>query len=155
LLSQLRSAHLLHRALAIVRLVCPGLCRVQTAKAKDLHAVRLAGLSCRGELVRRVYLLRTAKATQVPRLGRALPLPRAADGRRACLFHAQMVMAIRLTRAPALHPAPHDPLCHADQAYLPARDPRSLDSSPAPVPGCPPRARRHELAAEHSLDFPL
>ena len=64
-------------------------------------------------------------------------------------------MANRLTRALLFHPAPHDPLCHADQAFLPARDPRPLDLSRLPVLGFPLRVRQHELAAEYSLDFRL
>ena len=113
LLSLLRPAH---RALEIARLVCPGLCRVQTARARDLRAVPMAGLSRRDELVRRVYHLQTAKATCVLRLPRALPLLRAVAARPACLFHAQMVTANRLTRAPVLHPGPRDRLCRAVQA---------------------------------------
>ena len=42
LLSLLRLGRPLHQALASARLVCPGLCRVQTARAKDLHAVPTA-----------------------------------------------------------------------------------------------------------------
>jgi hypothetical protein len=71
--------------------------------------------------------------------------------RRACLFHAQPVM--RLTRAPVSHPALRDRLCRrADQAYQPVRGPRPRDLCQQPAPGCPPHARQHELAAEHSLD---
>ncbi len=64
-------------------------------------------------------------------------------------------MANRLTRALLFHPAPHDPLCRADLVYLPAPDSRPLDLSLEPAPGYPPRARQHELAAEHFLDFRL
>jgi len=105
-------------------------------------------------VVHRLSRLQTAKATRVPRrLPRALPLLRAVGGRRACLFHAQMVTAKRLTRAPVLLPAPGDRLCRGGQAWPQARDPRPLELSLDLAPGCPPRARQHELAAEHSLDF--
>ena len=97
-------------------LFSPGLCRVQTARARDLRAVPTAGLLRPHELVRRVYRLQTAKATRVLRLPRALPLLRVVAARRACLFHAQMVTANRLTRAPVLHPGPRDRLCRAVQA---------------------------------------
>jgi hypothetical protein len=153
LLSLLRPVRLLHRAVGIVRLPGLGLCRVQAVTVKDLRAVRMAEVLWRDELVRRVDLLRPAKATRVLRLVPALPLFRAVVARRVCLLHAQPAM--RLTRALLLHLAPHDLLCLADQAYLPDRAPRPLDSSPAPVPGYPPRARRHELVVGHSLDFPL
>ncbi|HEU0039396.1 MAG TPA: hypothetical protein VFR76_08990 [Verrucomicrobiae bacterium] len=153
LLSRLRLGHLLHQALASARLVCPGLCRVQTARAKDLRAVPAAVVLCLHELVRRVYRLQAVQATRVLRLRRALPLLRAVAARPACLFRVQMGTAKRLTRAPVLLPARCDRLCHADQAYLPARDPRPLDLSREPAPGCPLRAPQHELAAEHSLDF--
>ena len=115
-LSLLRLGHLLHQALASARLVCPDLCRVQTARAKDLRAVPTAVVLCPHELVRRVYRLQRAKATPVLRLRRALPLLRAVAAHLAYLFHAQMVTANRLTRALLFHPAPRDPLCHADQA---------------------------------------
>lgn len=58
--------------------------------------------------------------------------------------------------APLLHPEPPDrPYRRAFQAYPPDRDLRPLDLSLEPAPGCPPRARQHELAAEYSLDFRL
>ena len=47
---------------------------------------------------------------------------------------------------PALPRGPGEP---------PDRDLRPLDLSLGPAPGCPPRARQHALAAEHSLDFRL
>jgi hypothetical protein len=106
----------LHQALEIAHLVCPGLCRVQTARAQHLRQVRTAGLSHRDELGRLVYVLQRAMATRVLRLLPALPLLPAMDAHPACLFHAQPVMAMRLTRAPALHPEARDRLCRADQA---------------------------------------
>jgi hypothetical protein len=106
----------MHQALEIAHLVCPGLCRVQTARAQHLRQVRTAGLSRRDELVDLVFRLQPAKATDARRLPPALPLLRAVAAHLACLFHAQLVMAIRLTRAPALHPEPRDRLCRADQA---------------------------------------
>jgi hypothetical protein len=113
----------------------------------------MAEALCRDDFVRRVYRLQAVKATRVLRLRRALPLLRVVVARPACLFRAQMVTANRLTRAPVLFAAPRGRLYRAGQAYLPARDPRRLDLSRAAVPGCPLRARPHELAAEHSLDF--
>ena len=88
------------RALEIARLLCPALCRVQTARARGLRGVPMAGLSRRNELVRRVYHLQKAKATCVLRLPRALPLLRAVAARPASLFRAEMVTVNRLTRAP-------------------------------------------------------
>ena len=154
-LSLLRLGHPPRRALARARLVYPGLCRVQTVRARDFRAVPTAVVLCPHELARRVYRFQAVKATRVPRLRRALPLLRVVAARPACLFRAQMVTAKRLTMAPVLHPGPgsRDHLCRAGQAYLQARDPRPLDSSLEPAPGCPPRAQQHELVAEHSLDF--
>jgi hypothetical protein len=43
----------------------------------------------------------------------------------------------------------------ARRAYPQDRAPRPPRLFPDPVPGCPLRARQHELAAEHSLDFRL
>jgi len=54
LLSLRPLVHLLHRALAIAPLLGPGLCRLQTARAKDLRAVSTAVVLCPHELVRRV-----------------------------------------------------------------------------------------------------
>jgi hypothetical protein len=116
LLSLRRVGYPPRRALASARLVCLGLCRVQTARVRDLRAVPTAVVLFPHELVRRVYRLQAVKATRVPLLRQALPLLRVVAAHPACLFRAQMVMAIRLTRAPALHPAPRDRLCHADQA---------------------------------------
>ena len=110
---------------------------------------------CPHDLVLRVFRLQRAKARHVWRLPRALPLLRAVDAHLACLFHAQPVMANRLTSAPVLHPEPRDRLCRGDQAYLPDRPPRSLDLSLEPVPDCQPHGRQHESAAEYSLDFRL
>jgi hypothetical protein len=104
------------RALASARLVYSGLCRVQTVRARDLRAVPTAAALYPHELVRRVYPLQAVEATRVPLLRQALPLLRVVAARPACLFRAQTVTAIRLTRAPALLPAPRDRLCHADQA---------------------------------------
>jgi len=115
----------------------------------------MAGLSLRDELVRLVYLLPPGKAPCVLRLPRALPLLRVVAVRRVCPFRAQQLMAKRLTRAPVLHPEPRDLLCRAVQASPPDRDLHPLDLSLEPAPSCPPRARQHELAAEHSLDFRL
>ena len=115
-LSLLRLGHLLHQALARARLVCPGLCRLQTARARDLRAVPTAVVLCPHELVYRVYRLQAAKATRVLRLRRALPLLRAVAARPACLFRAQMVTAKRLTRAPVLLLAPRDRLCRGARA---------------------------------------
>ena len=113
----------------------------------------MTAVSQRDEFAHRADLLRLAKATHVLRLLLARPLLRGVAQRRACLFHAQPVM--RLTRAPLSHPALHDRLCRVDQVYPLDRAPRSLDLFPDPVAGCPLRARQHELAAEHSLDFRL
>ena len=113
LLSLLLPARLAHQVLAIARL---GLCRDLAARARDLHAAPMAGLSRRDELVRLVCLLQPAKATRVLRLARALPLLRAVAARLACLFHAQLVTAARLTRGPVSHPALPDLLCHLLEA---------------------------------------
>ena len=154
LLSLLRLVRLLHRAVGIARLPALGLYRVQAVTVKHLRAVRMAEVSRPDELVRRVDLLRSAKATRVLRLVPALRLFRAVVARRVCLLHAQP--EIGLTRAPVSHLGLRDRLCRlADQAYLPARAPRPQDLFQQPAPGCPPRARQHELAAEHSLDFRL
>ena len=115
----------------------------------------MAGLSRRDELVRLVCHLQRAKAIRVLRLPRALPLLRVVAVRRVCPFHAQRLMANRLTRAPVLHPEPRDPLGRAVQASRPDRDLHPLDLSLEPAPGCSPRARQHALAAEHSSDFRL
>ena len=152
-LSLLRLGHLLHQALASARLVYPGLCRVQTVRARDLRAVPTAVVLYPHELVRRVYRLQAVKATRVPRLRRALPLLRVVAALPVCLFRVQMVTAKRLTRALLSHPGARDRLCRGGRAELQARDPRPLDLFPEPAPGCPPRARQRELAAEHSLDF--
>ena len=152
-LSLLRLGHPPRRALARARLVYPGLCRVQTVRARDFRAVPTAVVLCPHELARRVYRFQAVKATRVPRLGRALPLLRVVAAHPACLFRAQPATANRLTRAPVLHPEPRDLLCRAVQASPPERDLHPLDLSLEPAPGCPPRARQHELAAEHSLDF--
>ena len=143
------------RAREIARLVQFCLARVQTERAKDLHAVRMVRLSRRDELVRPLYRLQTAKAICVLRLPRAVPLLRVVAARRACLSHAQPVMANRLTRVPVLHRERRDRLCRAVQAYPPDRDPHLLGSSLRLAPDCPPRARQHALAAEHSSDFRL
>ena len=45
------------------------------------------------------------------------------------------------------------PVFREDQAKLPDRHPRPLDLCQQPAPGCLPRARRRESAAERSLDF--
>jgi hypothetical protein len=112
----------------------------------------MAVVLCQDEPVRLLYVLR-AQATRVLPLPLALPSLPAAAAHLAGLFHAQPATANRLTRALVSHPVRHDPLCHADQAYPLAGDPHPLDSSPEPAPDCPPRARQHELAAEHSLDL--
>ena len=144
------------RAREIARLVYRRLRGVQTARAKDLPAVPTAGLSHQDELVRRAHRLQTAKAVCVLRLPRALPLLPVVAARQAYLSHAQpVVTANRLTRAPVLHPGPYHRLCRAIPACPPDRDLLPLDLSLEPVPGCPPRARQRELAAEHSLDFRL
>jgi len=142
-------AHLLHRASATAQFLDLGPCRVLAARAKDLHAVPMAALSRRDELVRLAWLLQPATAPHVLRLPQASPLLRAATAPRACLFHAHLAPANRLTRGPALHPAPHDPLRRLEQAHC---DPRRLDLSLDPAPGCLPRERQHELAAEFSSD---
>ena len=146
-----------HLGREIARLVAVCLRRVPTAMAKCLHAPRMAKLSRRDDLVRRVYGLRTAK--EVPVLRRPLRgwlLLRAAAARRACLSRAQPALANRLTRATALHSAPGGPLCRRLQPHHRGCDPRRLlDSFPEPAPDCPPRARQSVLAAEYSLDFPL
>src|SRR5262249_46019272 len=111
----------------------------------------MAGVSPRDALVRRVDLLRPAKATHVPRLLPALPLFRAVAARPACLLHAQR--EIGLTRVPASRPALRDRLRRlADQAYLPDRARRRLGSPLEPTPGCLPHAPQRESVAEHSLD---
>ena len=124
LLSLLRLSQLVYPALVIAPPVFPGLCRV-----------------------------RMAKATRVRCLHRALPLLRAEAAHRVGLFHAQMVMAKRLTRALLLHRALRVLVCREGRAMLPARAPRLLDSCRELAAGCLLRARQHELAAERSLDF--
>ena len=113
---------------------------VRAPRAKRLHAVPMEELSRldavvhhvlvfllqmakairvpRLPVVRRVYRLQRVKATRALRLRRALPSRRAVAARPACLFHAQPVMAKRLTRAPVLHPGPgsRDHLYLAGQA---------------------------------------
>ena len=143
------------RAQEIARLAWLGLRSVQTVRAKDLRAVPTAGLSRRDELVRLVCHLHRAKAICVLRPPRALPLPPVVAVRRVCPFHAQRLTANRLTRVPVLLPEPRDLLCRAVQASPPERDLDPLDLSLEPAPDCPPRARQHELAAEHSSDFRL
>lgn len=129
----------------VARLLDLGLRRpVLAARVKYLPAVLLAELSRRDELVRLVYHPQMVKATRVLRLPRALPLLRAVDARQACL-----------TRAPLLPRDPHDPLCHPQEAHLPDRALRLLDSFLGLAPGCPPREPQHELVAECSLDFQL
>ena len=151
--SLLLLAHLLHRALAVARLPGLDLCRALAARAKDLRAGRLVGLSRRDQLARLVCHLQMAKATSVLRLPRALPLLQFVAARRACLFHAQLVTATGLTKEPVSHLALHDPLCRRAQA--PDRDLHPLDLFLQPAPGCPPHERQHELAAESSLDLRL
>jgi hypothetical protein len=73
LLSLRLLVRLLHRALAIAPLLGLGLCRVQTAKAKRLHGLLMAGRSLRDELVRRASLPQPAKGIRVARLLEALP----------------------------------------------------------------------------------
>ncbi len=99
-LSLLGLDHVLHHALASAHLVCPGLCRVQTARARDLRAVPTAVVLCPHELVRRIYRLQAVKATSALRLRRALLSLRAVAARPACLFRAQMVTAKRLRMVP-------------------------------------------------------
>jgi hypothetical protein len=123
--------------------------------AKHLHALRMAKLSRRDELVRRVCRVRTAKEIPLLRLPPALLLLRAVAAHRACLFRAQPATANRLTRVPALHLDPRAPLYRPLQPHQPARDPRPLGSFPELGPDCPPRARQRALVAEHSWDFPL
>jgi hypothetical protein len=64
---------------------------------------------------------------------------------------------IGLTRAPEWHQAVRDRLCLlADRAYPRDRVPRLPPGLfPDPVAGCLLRARLHESAAEHFLDFQL
>ena len=143
------------RVREIARLVELGLRRVRTARAKDLRAAQMAGLSRRDELVRLVVHLQRAKAICVLRPPRASPLLPVVAVRRVCPFHAQRLMANRLTRVPVLHRERRDRLCRAVQAYPPDRDPHLLGSSLRLAPDCPARARQHELAAEHSSDFRL
>ena len=82
----------------------------------------------RDDLVRLVYLLlQPAKATRVLRVRRAL-----------------LWLLV-----------PCDRLCRVGQVYPLDRALRPLGLFPDPVPGCPLRARQHELAAEYSLDFRL
>jgi hypothetical protein len=154
LLSLLLLVRLPQEAWALARLLDLGLCRVLAARARGLRAVLMAGLSRQDELARQVCHLQMVKATCVLRLPRALPLLRAVDARQACLF-AQPAPANRLTRAPLLHRDPHGPLCHLQEAHLPDRDLRLLDSFLDLAPGCLPRERQHELVAECSLDFQL
>lgn len=155
LFSPLRVCLPLNPVLEIARRACLGLYRVQAARAKYLHAVPMAGLSRRDGLARLAWLVPQAKAIRVPHLHRALPLLPAVDGRRACLFHAQLVMAIRLTRAPVWPPVPRDQLCPAEQAYLRGHAPHRLDLCHRPVPGYQPHAPQHESAGEYSSDFQL
>ena len=129
---------LLQLTLEIAGRVYLGLCRVRAPRAKRLHVVPMEELSRldavvhhvlvfllqmakaihvpRLPVVRRVYRLRTAKATHALRLRRALPSRRAVAARPACLFRAQPVTANRLTRAPVLLPAPRDRLCRGGRA---------------------------------------
>jgi hypothetical protein len=78
------------RALPNPQVVCPGLSRVQTAKAKHLLAVPMPVVLYRDDFVRRLC--------------------------RACLVHAQRLMAIRLTRALLLLSMARDRVCHEGQA---------------------------------------
>lgn len=110
---------------------------------------------CQYDLSRRVYRLRTAEATHVLRLHGALPLLQDADAHQAYPFHAQLMMAIRLTRGLPLPPVLRDPLCRADLAHQPDRAPRLLDLCHQVAPGCLPHVRQHESAAERFLDFRL
>lgn len=154
LLSRLQRVRLPHRALVVARLPGLDLCRALEARAKRLRVVPMAVLS-RDELGPLVYYLRRAKATRVPCLPRALPLLRPVVARRACLFHAQLVAAIGLTKGPLSYPALPDPLCRLEEAYPLDRDLHPLDLSLEPGLGCPPREQQHELAAEYSSDLPL
>jgi hypothetical protein len=113
--------------------VCPGLSRVQTAK--HLLAVPIPVVLYRDDFVRRLCHVRTVTAIRVPCLPRAFPWLRAVDGRRDCLFHAQLLMAIRLTRALLLLSMARDRLCREGQAYLPDPAPHPLDLCHQPVPG--------------------
>jgi hypothetical protein len=115
----------------------------------------MTAVSQRDEFAHRADLLRLAKATHVLRLRRAVPWLRAVVADLACPFHAHPVMAIRLTRALPWLLVPCDRLCRVDQVYPLDRAPHPPGLFPDPVPGCPLRARQHELAAEHSLDFRL
>jgi len=114
----------------------------------------MAAVSQRDEFARRADLLQLAKATHVLRLRPAL-LSLLAVAERRVWLHAQPV--IGLTREPEWHQAVRYRLCLlAGRAYPQNRVPRlPLDLFPDPVAGCPLRARQHELAAEHSLDFQL
>jgi hypothetical protein len=150
LLSLLLLVRLPQEAWALARLLDLGLCRVLAARAKYLRAVLMAELSRRDELVCHLQMV---QVTCVLRLPRALPLLRPVDAHQARLF-AQPVLANRLTRAPLLHRDPHGPL-YLQEARLPDRDLRLLDLFLDLAPGCLPRERQHELAAECSLDFQL
>ena len=151
----LRPVRLLRRPVGVAGLPGLGLCRVQPVRVKHLRAVRMAAVSQRDEFARRADLLQLAKATHVLRLRPALLSLLAVAERRVCLLHAQPV--IGLTREPEWHQAVRDrPCLPVDQAHPLDRAPRlPLDLFPDPVVGCPLRARQHELAAEHSLDFRL
>ena len=104
--------------------------------------------------------LRTPTLACLARL-RFAQLPRLvlASARPVCRALCRVVYAqpvIGLTRVPVLHPAPRDRLCHhVDLAYPPDHAPLPLDLFPDLVPGFPLLARRHELVAEHFLDFQL
>ena len=106
------------------------------------------------DLLRRVCRLQTAEATHVLRL-RALPLLRAADPHRVFFFHAQLLLAIRLTRALLWPLERRDRFCRAGQARLQDRPPRLMKLCHRPVPGCLPHVRRRESAVERSWDFRL
>ena len=153
LLSPLRLVHLLHRVLGIAQLLDLGLCCALAKRAKHLHVVPTAEVLRRDDLVRLTYLLQSAEAIRVARLLLAQPCLPALTPHPACLFHAQP--AIRLTRALLWLLVPCDRLCPGGRVYPLGRAPRRPGLFPDPVPGCPLRARQHELAAEHSLDFRL
>lgn len=155
LLSLLLPVRLPRWAYAIAHLPDPGLCRLLAAWVTDLRAVPMAEVSRRGELVRLVCHLQTAKALHVLRLAQASRLLQVVAALRPCLFHVQPAPVNRLTRGPVSHPALHDPLCRLEEAHLPDRDPHPLDLSLDPAPGCPPRERQHELAVVCSSDFRL
>lgn len=154
-LSLLLAARSVPRRVGIARLPVPAhaLCRALVARAKHLRALRTAEASRQDDLVRRVDLLRPAKATRAPRLLLVLPLLRGvviAHG--VWLLHAQP--AIGLTRAPVLHPVLRARLCRLLQACLPDRAPRPpLDLFRDRAADCLLHAPQHESAAERSLDF--